>query len=258
MMVAVILFIIYSVYILYSYDDKDNPVYLEDAVNKEISTTTTITTTTPKVTTATTTTPMITSTMPTTTTPPETTTTTTTVTTTNTTTNTTTTKPITTTKLTNTTTTYQYTGPGEYILPYELTEDDWFMICKVVSSETGYCSAHQQKAVAYTIFNRIIYSATHTNSPYPKDVYGILHQKNQYNAINYWRNDSRLHPGGSLWNNTMKIIKEAAYEPDFTNGAIGYYNPNMVGYLSAFENNRAIECCYIDESGGRFFRLTQR
>ena len=139
-------------------------------------------------------------------------------------------------------------------LSYELSDDDWFMICKVVCSETGYCGEKQQKAVANTIFNRIIYSATHEKSPYPKDVYGILHQKNQYNAINYWRSDTRLQPGGTYWNQTMIYVKEAAEEPDFTNGAIGYYNPQMSGYLSAFDNNSALELCYTDMSG-RFFRL---
>lgn len=51
----------------------------------------------------------------------------------------------------------------------------------------------------------------------------------------------------------MKYIKEAASEPDFTNGAIGYYNPSC-GYLSAFENNRALLLSYKDKTG-RFFRL---
>ena len=177
----------------------------------------------------------------------------------------TTTKATTTTKTTTKTTmnttptttfiiTENETITSNYILPYVLTDDDWFMICKVVSSETGYCSEKQQKAVVYTIFNRIIHAATHENSPYPNSVYEILHQKNQYNAINYWRNDVRLQPGGSLWNNTMRIIKEAAYEIDFTNGAIGYYNPNMSGYLSTFENNPNLYLSYYD-STGRFFAL---
>ena len=144
---------------------------------------------------------------------------------------------------------------GTYRLPYTLSEDDWWWICKVVSSETGYCGEMQQKAVANTIFNRIIWASQYGNyNPFPKDVYSILHQKNQYNAVNYWRSDARLHPGGSLWNQTMKYIKEAANEPDFTNGAIGYYNPAMSGYLSAFENNRALLLAYVDGTG-RFFRL---
>lgn len=176
-----------------------------------------------------------------------------------------TTKPIeTTTQKVTTTVTTTTTPPATtttiaaissgYKLPYILTDDNWFMICKVVCSETGYCSDQQQKAVAWTIFNRIIYSATHSNSPFPNTVYGILHQKNQYNAINYWRSDTSLQPGGKCWNHTMALIKALAYEDDFTNGAIGYYNPYMSGYLSAFENNSALVFCYQD-STGRFFRL---
>lgn len=142
-----------------------------------------------------------------------------------------------------------------YRLPYILSASDWNDICKVVCNETGYCSEYQQKAVANTIFNRIIWASKYGNyNPYPTDVYSIVRQKNQYNAIYQYRNDARLNPGGSLWNQTMQYIKEAASEPDFTNGAIGYYNPAMSGYLSAFENNRALLLCYTDGTG-RFFRL---
>lgn len=151
-------------------------------------------------------------------------------------------------------TTQQVVQNTGYRLPYILSENDWWWICKVVSSETGYCGEKQQKAVANTIFNRIIWASQYGNyNPFPKDVYGILHQQSQYDAVNYWRKDARLYPGGSLWNQTMKYIKEAASEPDFTNGAIGYYNPSC-GYLSAFENNRALLLSYKDKTG-RFFRL---
>lgn len=159
------------------------------------------------------------------------------------------------------TTTQQVVQNTGYRLPYVLSENDWIDICKVVSSETGYCGEKQQKAVANTIFNRIIWANQYGHlNPYPKDVYSILRQKNQYNAIYHWSKraskDSRLGYGGSLWNQTMKYIKEAAYEADFTNGAIGYYNPSpkMGGYLSAFENNRALLLSYEDKTG-RFFRL---
>jgi hypothetical protein len=258
--------VVASVLILFAIYGLLNTLYIEDSTIRQDTTTTTdnsiivikqeipiVTTTTTKVTTTTTqpttTTTTSNTTVTTTTTPAPTTTITTT---------TTTAKPVTTTtpKPTTTTTTsaIQFTKKGECILPYELTDNDWYMICKVVSSETGYCGEKQQKAVAYTIFNRIIIANKCSNSPYPNSVYGILHQKNQYNAINYWRKDSKLHPGGSLWNNTMRIIKEAAYESDFTNGAIGYYNPRMCGYISSFENNSALQLCYAD-SDGRFFKL---
>ena len=188
-----------------------------------------------------------------------------------TTTSSTTAAPQTTTKKTTTTTTTTTVPPqekeieeeivesGTYRLPYILSESEWIDICKVVSSETGYCGEKQQKAVANTIFNRIIWANQYGNlNPYPKDVYSILRQKNQYNAIYHWKwrvsKDSRLGYGGSLWNQTMKYIKEAAYESDFTNGAIGYYNPAMSGYLSAFENNKALLLAYVDGTG-RFFKL---
>lgn len=142
-----------------------------------------------------------------------------------------------------------------YRLPYILSASDWNDICKVVCNETGYCGEYQQKAVANTIFNRIIWASKYGNyNPYPTDVYSIVRQKNQYNAIYQYRNDARLNPGGSLWNQTMQYIKEAASEPDFTNGAIGYYNPAMSGFLPAFESNRALLLCYTDGTG-RFFRL---
>ena len=142
-----------------------------------------------------------------------------------------------------------------YRLPYILSDEEWWWVCKVVCSETGYCGERQQKAVANTIFNRLIWAAQYGNyNPFPKDAISIIKQPSQYDAYKYWRSDTRLQPGGSLWNQTMKYIKEAASEPDFTNGAIGYYNPAMSGYLSAFENNRALLLAYTDGTG-RFFKL---
>lgn len=144
---------------------------------------------------------------------------------------------------------------NSYRLPYVLSDDEWWWICKVVCSETGYCSERQQKAVANTIFNRLIWAAEYGNyNPYPTAAIAVIQQPGQYDAYKYWRSDLRLKPGGSLWNQTMQYIKEAASEPDFTNGAIGYYNPNMSGYLSAFENNKALLLAYTD-STGRFFKL---
>ena len=142
-----------------------------------------------------------------------------------------------------------------YRLPYDLSENEWWWICKVVCSETGYCGEKQQKAVANTIFNRLIWAAEYGNcNPFPTDAIAVVQQPGQYDAYKYWRSDTRLQPGGSLWNQTMQYIKEAASEPDFTNGAIGYYNPAMSGYLSAFENNNALLLAYADETG-RFFKL---
>lgn len=144
---------------------------------------------------------------------------------------------------------------SSYRLPYVLSDDEWWWICKVVCSETGYCSEKQQKAVANTIFNRLIWAAEYGNyNPFPTTAIAIIQQPGQYDAYKYWRSDSRLKPGGSLWNQTMQYLKEAASEPDFTNGAIGYYNPAMSGYLSAFENNRALLLAYVDGTG-RFFKL---
>lgn len=144
---------------------------------------------------------------------------------------------------------------SSYRLPYVLSDDEWWWICKVVCSETGHCSEKQQKAVANTIFNRLIWAAEYGNyNPFPTTAIAIIQQPGQYDAYKYWRSDSRLKPGGSLWNQTMQYLKEAASEPDFTNGAIGYYNPAMSGYLSAFENNRALLLAYVDGTG-RFFKL---
>lgn len=172
---------------------------------------------------------------------------------------TTTTTAATTTKKT-TTTTQPTTEEVEieqssYRLPYILSDNEWWWICKVVCSETGYCGEKQQKAVANTIFNRLIWAAEYGNyNPFPTTAIAVVQQPGQYDAYKYWRSDTRLQPGGSLWNQTMQYIKEAASEPDFTSGAIGYYNPAMSGYLSAFENNRALLLAYVD-GAGRFFRL---
>ena len=131
---------------------------------------------------------------------------------------------------------------------YELSEEDFILMCTVVSSETGYCEDKVQKAVAHTILNRL------KSDKFPNTMYEVVTQRNQYTAIHSYFDGQyrpRLSPGSKLWNNTMRICKEVVNEKDFTYGAVAYYNPHMMGYNSWFES---LEFTYEDQYG-RFFRI---
>lgn len=147
----------------------------------------------------------------------------------------------------------QYSQPEEtpttnsaYYGNYSLSDNDMFMMCAVVSSETGYCEDQAQKAVAHTILNRL------SNDNFPNDMYSVLTQENQYTAIDcYFTGNYRpgLEPGSDGWNHTMQICYEALNEYDFTNGAVAYYNPEICGYNAWFES---LTLTYVDQYG-RFF-----
>lgn len=117
--------------------------------------------------------------------------------------------------------------------PYNFSSYDMDMICAVVISETGYCDAITQKAVAHTIINR------YNRNDFPNTIYGILTQENQYTAINNYFNytyKEGLAPGSDAWYYTMSLCEEALTEWDFTGGAVAYYNPDVCGYDSWFES----------------------
>lgn len=131
---------------------------------------------------------------------------------------------------------------------YTPTAAEMNMFCTIVSSETGYCEDAAQKAVAHTIINRVLSDA------FPNNIYEVATQENQYTAIHsYFDGQYRpgLEPGSDGWNHTMQLCYEAMAEYDFTNGAVAYYNPEMIGYNSWFES---LTLVYADQYG-RFFKI---
>ena len=131
---------------------------------------------------------------------------------------------------------------------YVPTEQEMMMFCTVVSSETGYCEDKVQKAVAHTVINRVL------SSKFPNTIYEVVTQRNQYTCIsNYFNGTYRkgLYPGSKAWEHTMQLCIEAMQEYDFTNGAVAYYNPYMIGYTAYFEQ---FELVYEDKYG-RFFKI---
>ena len=131
---------------------------------------------------------------------------------------------------------------------YYPTEEEWNMFCVVVCSETGYCEDKAQLAVAHTVINRL------SNPIYPDTIKEILTQRAQYICVqNYYTGNMRpgLEIGGDAYNHTMQLIHQAWEEWDFTNGAVAYYNPHMIGWNAWFEQ---YECVYEDEYG-RFFKV---
>ena len=131
---------------------------------------------------------------------------------------------------------------------YTPTAEEMNMFCTVVSSETGYCEDAAQKAVAHTIINRVL------SDKFPNNIYDVVTQNNQYTAIHsYFDGQYRpgLEPGSDGWNRTMQLCYEAMQEYDYTNGAVAYYNPEMIGYNAWFES---LTLVYTDQYG-RFFAL---
>ena len=123
---------------------------------------------------------------------------------------------------------------------------DLFMMCVVVSSETGYCDEKVQKAVAHTIINRV------NSDKFPNTIEEVVTQRNQYTAIHsYFDGNYRkyLEPHSALWNKSWNICWEALNEPDFIGGAVAYYNPYQKGVNPWFEQ---FTLTYEDEFG-RFF-----
>ena len=131
-------------------------------------------------------------------------------------------------------------------IDYVPSYNDIFMMCVVVSSETGYCEDKIQLAVAHTIINRV------NSDQFPNTIKEVVTQRNQYTAIHsYYDGDYRdkLYPGSDLWNHTWSLCWQALNEEDFIGGAVAYYNPYQKGINPWFEQ---FTLTYEDEFG-RFF-----
>ena len=133
-------------------------------------------------------------------------------------------------------------------IDYTPSYKDVFMMCVVVSSETGYCDDKVQLAVAHTIINRV------NSNDFPNTIEEVVTQRNQYTAIHsYFDGDYRkfLEPHSELWNHTWSLCWQALNEEDFIGGAVAYYNPYQKGVNAWFEQ---FTLTYEDEFG-RFFTV---
>ena len=124
-----------------------------------------------------------------------------------------------------------------------LTDQEFDMMCAVVMSEVGYCDDTMKLAIANVIINRV------QSDRFPDNVYDVLHQKNQFGAIdNYYT--KRLVPDESV----IDCVKRAlSGEGDnIVNGATFYYTPGVSSPKAAawFES-----LCFCASVGnGRFFK----
>ena len=130
---------------------------------------------------------------------------------------------------------------SKYVI--DLTDQEFDMMCSVVMSEVGYCDETLKLAIANVIINRV------KSDRFPDSVYEVLHQKNQFGAIdNYYT--KRLVPDESVIDCVKRALSgEGAY---IVNGATFYYTPGVSSPKAAqwFEN-----LCYCATVGnGRFFK----
>ena len=130
---------------------------------------------------------------------------------------------------------------NDYVI--DLTDQEFDMMCSVVMSEVGYCDEQLKLAIANVIINRV------KSDRFPDTVYEVLHQKNQFGAIdNYYT--KRLVPDESVIDCVKRALSgEGGY---IVNGATFYYTPGVSSAKAAqwFES-----LCYCATVGnGRFFK----
>ena len=130
---------------------------------------------------------------------------------------------------------------GKYVI--SLTDQEFDMMCAVVMSEVGYCDDTMKLAIANVIINRV------KSDRFPDTVYEVLHQKNQFGAIdNYYT--KRLVPDESVISCVKRALSgEGGY---IVNGATFYYTPGVSSPKAAawFES-----LCFCASVGnGRFFK----
>ncbi len=132
-----------------------------------------------------------------------------------------------------------YTGGG--LTGY--TQQEFDMMCSVVMAEVGYCDETMKLAISNVIINRV------RSDRFPDTIYEVLHQQNQFTAINNYYN-RRLEPDEDTIGCVRRALAgEGAY---LVNGATFYYTPGVSSPAAAqwFEN-----LCFCAEVGnGRFFK----
>lgn len=94
-----------------------------------------------------------------------------------------------------------YEEPEELIPEIDISEDEVILIALLTDAEAGGESEYGQRLVIDTILNRL------TTDGFPKTVYGVINQPNQYSPVS----------SGRIWNRTLRddlvqLVKEECME----------------------------------------------
>ena len=96
-----------------------------------------------------------------------------------------------------------------------ITNDELYLLSKLVSSEARGESYEGQVAVAAVVINRVL------DSRFPNNIKDVIYQKNDFSVVN----------NGEIYKNptdsAYKAAREALYGKDPTSGAIYFWNPEI-------------------------------
>ncbi len=96
-----------------------------------------------------------------------------------------------------------------------ITNDELYLLSKLVSSEARGESYEGQVAVAAVVINRV------RDPRFPDSIEGVIYQKNAFSVVN--NGQIYMDPTDSAY----KAAREALYGEDPTNGAIFFWNPDI-------------------------------
>ena len=96
-----------------------------------------------------------------------------------------------------------------------ITNDELYLLSKLVSSEARGESYEGQVAVAAVVINRVL------DSRFPDNIKDVIYQKNAFSVVN--NGEIYKSPTDSAY----KAAREALYGSDPTSGAIYFWNPEI-------------------------------
>ena len=96
-----------------------------------------------------------------------------------------------------------------------ITNDELYLLSKLVSSEARGESYEGQVAVAAVVINRVL------DSRFPNNIKDVIYQKNAFSVVN----DGAIYKEPT--DSAYKAAREALYGSDPTRGAIYFWNPDI-------------------------------
>lgn len=111
-----------------------------------------------------------------------------------------------------------------------ITNDELYLLSKLVSSEARGESYEGQVAVAAVVINRV------RDPRFPDSIEGVIYQKNAFSVVG--NGQIYMDPTDSAY----KAAREALYGQDPTNGAIFFWNPDIAtcSWIKTLEPHKRI------------------
>jgi len=123
---------------------------------------------------------------------------------------------------------------------WKFSQNDLNILYRIVEAEETGGNINAKMSICFVVLNRI------KSNQFPDTIKGVVFQRSQFSPIS----DGRYY-SVKVTESTKNAVNKALYSKDFTNGAVYFCEPSLVGDMRWWNS---LNCTYVNSSGQKFYK----